>query len=233
MRSSSLKEVPEDQLPRERMMELGPQALSNAELLAILLRVGSSGQNVLELSAELLKDYDGRLSSLARIQPQELCQRRGIKAAKATILLAAFELAGRVAREHLRNLPMDRPERVYDYLGPEMSCLTKEELRVLIVNAKYQLTRSVSISRGTINETVAHPRDVFAPVMTHSGYGFVLVHNHPSGDPRPSQADRRLTSRLSEGAGLLELVFLDHIIIGQPGEDHPGYFSFREAGLLS
>ncbi|MEP7078870.1 MAG: JAB domain-containing protein, partial [Chthoniobacterales bacterium] len=120
----------------------------------------------------------------------------------------------------------------YDLLGAEMRALHKESLRVILLDTRYHLIRLEEVSLGSVNESIAHPRDVFRPAVVASAYAVIVVHNHPSGDPAPSQSDHSLTRRLAEAAELLQIKLLDHIIIGAPGEGRLPYFSFKEAGIL-
>ncbi|HEV7866850.1 MAG TPA: JAB domain-containing protein, partial [Chthoniobacteraceae bacterium] len=138
----------------------------------------------------------------------------------------------RLARESLARRKMDSPELIYDLLGTELRGLHRESLRVVLLDTKLQLLRVEEISLGSINESVAHPREIFRPALIHSAYALIVVHNHPSGDPAPSEADRRLTVRLSEAAQLLQIRFLDHVIIGTPDNGRTPWFSFRAAGIL-
>lgn len=226
-----LKELPEEERPRERMARLGPRALSDAELLAIFFRTGHQGRNAVEVGRELVNAYGG-LSSISRLGLQELQLAKGIGPAKASELLAVFEMGRRLASERLSQAKLDQPELIVDLLAPDLQRLERECIRVVLLNTRFRLIKVEEVSMGSVNETVAHPREILRPVILHSSYAFVLVHNHPSGDPSPSQADRRLTRRLQEAAQLLQLTFLDHIIIGRQGVDHDAYFSFREMGLL-
>jgi DNA repair protein RadC len=128
---------------------------------------------------------------------------------------------------------LNSPELVYRHVAAEMQALAHETVRVLLLNTRLHLMREERVFTGTVNETVAHPREILQPVIVHKAYGFTVVHNHPSGDPSPSEADRRLTRRLREAAEVLGLVFLDHLIIGLPAEGRSQpYFSFKECGLL-
>jgi DNA repair protein RadC len=147
-------------------------------------------------------------------------------------LVAAFGLAVRLSSETIRREKIDSPDRVFQLLGLEMRRLSKESLRVILLDTRYQLMRVEEISRGTVNESIAHPRDIFEPVLTAVAYAFVLVHNHPSGDPAPSEADRRLTTRLADGARLLQIQMLDHVILGSADNGRSPWFSFKQAGLL-
>ena len=147
-------------------------------------------------------------------------------------LVAAFGLGDRLAREKWVKEKIDSPELANELVGPEMRRLRKESLRVILLDTRYHLIRVEEISLGSINESIAHPRDVFRPAVISSAYAVIVVHNHPSGDASPSQTDHSLTRRLAEAAELLQIKLLDHIIIGAPSEGNPGYFSFKEAGVL-
>lgn len=217
--------------PREKLERLGPVSLSDPELLAILLRTGREGANAIDVARELIDKY-GSLFALSRCGVPELSLVKGVGLAKATQLAAAFGLGARLARETLNNSPIDSPELVYDLLGPDMRLRRTEALKVILLDTRYRLIRIEDISSGSVNESIAHPREIFRPALLHSAYGIIVAHNHPSGDPSPSQADQRLTRRLSECASLLQISLLDHVIIGSPGAGNPGYFSFKEAGLL-
>jgi DNA repair protein RadC len=229
--STRIRELPQDDRPREKLANLGGAALTDSELIAILLRTGMKGVNVIELARQLVVKF-GSLSALQRASVKELAEMKGISLAKATQLAAAFELGNRLARERITRTQMDRPELVYDLLGQEMRALQRESLRVLLLDTRLHLQRTEEVSLGSLNESIAHPREIFRPALIHSAFAVVLVHNHPSGDPSPSDADHRLTRRLAEGARLLQITLLDHIIIGAPAEGRLPYFSFREAGVL-
>jgi DNA repair protein RadC len=224
-------ELPDDERPREKLARHGGAALADSELLAILLRTGLRGLNVIELSRQLLARF-GSLSALQRASVNELATVKGVSLAKATQLAAAFELGNRLARERTTRSQMDRPELVYDLLGQEMRALQRESLRVLLLDTRLHLLRVEEISLGSLNESIAHPREIFRPVFIHAAFAIVIVHNHPSGDPSPSDADHRLTRRLAEAARIMQITLLDHIILGSPAEGRRPYFSFREAGIL-
>lgn len=231
MGTVTIHEMPEEERPREKLAKLGAANLADSELIAIILRTGMKGVSAIDLGRLLLKQY-GSLGSLSRCDVHELAKVKGVGLTKAVQLAAAFGLATRVARESLHRQKVDSPELVYDLLGAEMRSLSKESLRVILLDTKYHLKRVEEISRGSLNESVAHPREIFQPALTFSAYAFILVHNHPSGDPTPSEADRRLTVRLNEAARLLQIQMLDHVIIGTGDNGRQPYFSFREAGLI-
>ncbi|MBS0660237.1 MAG: DNA repair protein RadC [Verrucomicrobia bacterium] len=229
--TQNLKLLPAHERPRERLVAQGAAALQDAELLAILLGTGVRGTNAVELGRALLQKFGG-LSGLARCTVAELAGQRGIGPAKAVQLAAAFGLGARFARGEAESARLDSPAAIYGLLQAEMRLLSRECLRVVLLNAQLRLQRVVEVSSGTVNETVAHPRDVLQPVIQQGAYAFALVHNHPSGQADPSEADRRFTVRLAEAASLLQVKLVDHVIIGAPSPGRSGYFSFREAGLL-
>lgn len=231
MSSSRIKELPQEDRPREKLAKIGAQALSDAELIAILLGTGRIGTNVIDLARQLIREHH-TLQALARCSVAELSQIKGVGPAKACQLAAAFGLGQRLTRESIVRAPMDAPEQVCAVLADEMRTLHRESLRILLLDTKLRLMRIEEVSLGSLNESLAHPREVFRPAIIHAAYAVVLAHNHPSGDPTPSEADHRLTRRLAEGAKLLQIVLLDHIIIGAPSEGRATYFSFREAGIV-
>lgn len=226
-----ISELPEDDRPREKLVARGANALTNVELIAILLRTGFQGKNAVEVARELLAHYK-TLNALSRCSIEEISKIKGIKGVKAIELVAAFNLAHRIAQEQLAQKKIDTPELVYDLLGAEMRALQKESLRILMLDTRYHLLRVEEISRGSMSESIAHPREVFRPAIIASAYAVIVAHNHPSGDPSPSQADHSLTRRLAEAAELLQIKLLDHIILGAPAEGRQPYFSFKEAGVL-
>ena len=227
----NIREMPEDERPREKLAAHGASALTDPELIAILLRTGVAGKNVLEVARHLLKEF-GSLGGLSRCTVDELATIRGVGFAKAVQLVAAFGLGQRLANEKLLKQKIDSPELVNELVGAEMRRLHKESLRVILLDTRYHLIRVEEVSIGSVNESIAHPRDVFRPAVVSSAYAVIVVHNHPSGDSSPSQTDHSLTRRLAEAAELLQIKLLDHIIIGAPGKESAGYFSFKEAGVL-
>ncbi len=231
MAQLKIREMPQDDRPREKLMARGANALTNAELIAIMLRTGLPGANAVQVASELLQRH-GSLHGLSRCTVEEIAKIPGIGPAKAVQLVAAFGLGQRLARETIAQEKIDTPELVYALLSAEMRVLHKESLRVILLDTRYHLLRIHEVSLGSINESIAHPRDVFRPAIISSAYAVIVVHNHPSGDPSPSQADHSLTRRLAEAAELLQIKLLDHIIIGAPAEGRAPYFSFREASVL-
>lgn len=226
-------DIPEQERPREKLARLGAQSLTDAELLAVFFRTGLQGLNAIELGSSLCQKYGG-LTELSRLTVEELCNsNKGIGPAKATELVAVFEMGRRLASQRMVETPLNKPDLIYAVMAPEMQQLSRESLRVILLNSRYRLVKVEEVSSGTINETVAHPRDILKPAIVHDCHAFIVVHNHPSGDPSPSQADRKLTRRLIEAAELMRIEMLDHIIIGRPRDENPnGYFSFNEQGLM-
>ena len=231
MAQLKIREMPQDDRPREKLISRGASALTDAELIGILLRTGLPGANAVDVAGKLLARYQS-LNGLSRCTVEEIAHIPGIGPAKAVQLVAAFGLGQRLARETLTRAKIDAPELVYELLAPEMRVLHKESLRVLLLDTRFRLVRIEEVSLGSVNESIAHPRDVFRPAVISSAYAVVVAHNHPSGDPSPSQADHSLTRRLAEVAELLQIKLLDHIIIGSPAEGRLPYFSFKEAGVL-
>jgi DNA repair protein RadC len=231
MSQVKIRELPEDERPREKLASRGPDALTNAELIAILLRTGVPGTNVVEVARQLLGEYKS-LTELSRCSLDQLAEIKGIGPIKAQELVAAFSLGARLARETLSKQKIDSPELVNELVGREMRMLSKERMRVILLDTRYHLKRIEDVSLGSISESIAHPRDVFHPAVVSGAYAVIVVHNHPSGDASPSQADHSLTRRLAEAAELLQIKLLDHVIIGAPSDANPGYFSFKEAGVL-
>ena len=231
MSQLKIREMPREERPREKLAAHGASALTSPELIAILLRTGRRGANAVEVARQLLEKY-GSLTGLTRCTVDELRKVKGIGPTKAVQLVAAFGLGHRLARETLSKQKIDSPELVNELVGPEMRRLRKESLRVILLDTRYHLIRVEEVSIGSVNESIAHPRDIFRPALVSSAYAVIVVHNHPSGDASPSQTDHSLTRRLAEAAELLQIKLLDHLIIGAPSEGNPGYFSFKEAGVL-
>ncbi len=223
----TIKQLPPSVRPRERLIEGGPAALSDAELLGILLRTGKKGETAVELGTRILAEL-GDVGKLAGATPEELCRVTGIGAAKATQVLAAIELGKRAAsrvpaaREDLSN-----PEAVSRMLMPEMRYLDKEHFKALVLNVKNRLIKAIDVSVGSLSSSIVHPREVFKVAVRLSGAAVIVAHNHPSGDPTPSMEDILLTKRLAKAGEILGIDLLDHVILGD------GVFvSLRERSLM-
>jgi DNA repair protein RadC len=223
--------MPYDQRPREKLALLGPAALDNAELMALFISTGTKGHSAIDIGRDLLRKF-GSIGALGGLPVSELAKEKGLGLAKASKLAAAFELGCRVAREQLQNSPLDTPQLIQEFFAPQLRHLTQEQVVVAVVDSRLRHIGTTVVSMGTVSESSAHPREIIRPVITRGAHGFVLIHNHPSGDPSPSQADERVTSRLVDAAKLMQVQFLDHVIIGRPSPGRASYFSFREAGLI-
>lgn len=229
--SPRIHDLPYDQRPREKLARLGPAALDNAELMALFISTGTRGRSAIDIGRDLIRKY-GSMGALGGLPVSELAKEKGLGLAKASKLAAAFELGTRVAREQMRDTPLDTPQLIYDFFAPQMRHLPQEQVVVAVLDSRLRHVGTSIVSVGTVNESTAHPREILRPVITRGGYGFILIHNHPSGDPNPSRADEKITRSMIEAANLMQVRFLDHLIIGRPSPGRPGYFSFREAGLV-
>jgi DNA repair protein RadC len=214
--------------PRERLWSLGPAALTTAELLAIVLGTGGGGQDVLGLAARLLEISEGSLRRLAQRPSAELLRSPGIGPTKAGRLLAAFELGSRTAREERPPVQRIRePEDVIRLFGSRLRDLQVEEFHLVALDSQSQVLREVLITRGLLNSSLVHPREVFRAAIVEAAAGIIVVHNHPSGDPTPSAEDRAATKQLAAAGQLLDVPLYDHVIIA--GDR---FVSFASAGLL-
>jgi DNA repair protein RadC len=229
--SSRIQDMPSDQRPREKLAALGPAALNNAELLALFISTGTKGRSAIDIGREIIEKY-GSMGALGSLPVSELSKEKGMGLAKASKLAAAFELGARVAREQLQNRPLDTPELIYDFFGPQLSHLAQEQVVCATVDSRLRHIGTTVVSMGTVNESSAHPREVLRPVITRGAYGFVLIHNHPSGDASPSAADQKITARIVEASHLMQVKFLDHVIIGRASPGRLPFYSFRSAGLI-
>ena len=201
--------------PRERLALLGAKALSNAELIAILLRSGIEGRNVLQLAQELIADLGG-LAGLLRTSYDELCARKGIGPAKASQLKAAAELGRRLAVATPEDRPtIQSPEDAAGLLLYEMGALEQEHLRVLLLDTRNRLMRTVEVYRGSINASLVGVGVVRREAVRSNAAAVIVVHNHPSGDPTPSPEDVALTRAIVEAGNLLDIEVLDHLVIGK------------------
>jgi len=214
--------------PRERLAEVGAENLSTAELLAILLRTGLPGENVVALAGRLLKDMGG-LSGLHRSSLQELRDQHGLGLAKATQIKAAIELGRRLASEKPEDRPaITSPRDVADIVKYEMSAFTQEHLWVIVLDTRNRVIHIERLYKGSLNLAMVRVAEVLKPAILRSAASIILVHNHPSGDPTPSPEDVNLTRCLNESARKMDIQLLDHVIVGSPGR----YTSLKERGLV-
>ncbi len=220
--------------PQERLEKHGPAALSDRELLAMLLRSGPKGTDVLSMSGALI-DTAGSLGQLLRWTASDFETVHGIGKVKALQLVAVMEFARRILRED-ESVPMvfDAPEVVQRHFQTEIASLEVEKFWVLCLDRKNRLIHRVEATTGTATSALAHPREVFREAIKRNATAVIAVHNHPSGDPAPSRADIQITRQLRDAAGIIGIDFLDHIILGQRNKDPQGlgYYSFNDAGLV-
>ncbi len=228
---TKINDLPQNQRPREKLAKLGASSLSDAELIAIFLRVGVKGESAIQIGKRLLNTY-GSLSQLSRLDLTDLAKEHGLGIAKAAQLCASFEISSRIARESVISTPVNTPQHIYEAMAPILRNQTTESLYVMLVDTRLCHIRSIPISKGTVNATICHPRDILSPVITSQAYGFVLIHNHPSGNPSPSPADDEVTKQVIAAAKLMQIKFIDHIIIGQSIDGKAPYFSYREYGQV-
>lgn len=226
-RAYRLRDLPEDERPRERMKRLGAEALSNAELLAILLRTGSRKESALHLAQRVLHESGG-LRRFAERQWDEWTHISGIGPVKAVELQASLELGRRVSRSRLPEaVVIGRPQDAADLLMEELRHLREEHFVVLFLNTKNRVIGRQTLSIGSLNASVVHPREVFRAAIRRSSASILCAHNHPSGDPAPSPEDIQLTRRLAEAGQLVGIELLDHIVIGDNR-----FVSLKELGCM-
>lgn len=218
--------------PRERLRRHGAEHLKTSELLAIILRTGLRGKSALHLAEELLARYPS-LHDLSKASVIELGKIKGIGPTKAVQLKASFELASRLASSRRVEKSIRTAEDVFELVGEEMKLLSYESMRVILLNSRASVIAVEEIARGSAQETMATAADILRPVILYGAAAFILVHNHPTGNPLPTQDDLQTTQHLRDAARMMSLELVDHLIIGLPGNDHPkSYFSFREADYL-
>lgn len=222
---SSLKEFPEEARPREKLLRLGAGALSEAELLAIVLRTGTRNVTAIQLAYQLLSR--GGLRFLQEATVEELSQIPGMGLAKAAQVKSAVELGKRMGLNQASRAVIKSPADVQELLMEEMRYLDREFFRLVLLNTKNQVISVENISVGSLNSSLVHPREVFKPAIKRSAAAIILTHNHPSGDPTPSKEDGEVTRRLAEAGKLLGIEVLDHIIFGDGR-----IVSLKERGML-
>jgi len=222
--SASFNRLHRIEKPREKLARGGPGALKDEELLAILLRTGYKGKDVLTLSRELVRKHPGK--QLFELSFEELAKIKGVGDTRAATLLAAWELARRHSGSGDEAASVQTPKDVCQHLA-EIRDRKKENFVVLYLDTRNRLAHKEFVSIGTLNASLVHPREVFEPALRHSAASVILAHNHPSGDPTPSEEDRRLTKRLAQAGELLGIEVLDHVIVS--AQKH---HSFREKGDL-
>ena len=226
--------MPADERPQEKLIKFGPDYLSNAELLALIIRTGNSkGDSAIDTATKVLRslrsanDSNG-LNSLKNASLSDLMEVDGIGEAKAAMILAAVQLGIRLAvSSNGSKIRVTSPSIAANYVLSEMSVLEQEHFRIMTLNTKKEINFIREISKGTINMTIVHSREVFRDAISDNAHSIILIHNHPTGDPSPSKEDIKLTKNLLEASKIIGIDILDHIIIGDNK-----YFSFLEEGLL-
>jgi DNA repair protein RadC len=220
---ATVRELPSHERPRERLQHFGPQALSLAELLAIILRTGTRGDNALELANKLLAKYGG-LPGLVRADFRELCAEHGMGEAKSAQVKAALEIGRRLALVQVdTRYKIRTPADAANLVMLDLAYLDTEHMRILLLDAKGQLIEKVNLYQGTANSAVLRAAEVFRPAIVRNCPGLILCHNHPSGDPMPSSEDITSTRQLVEAGRILDIELVDHIIIG-----HQRFVSLKE-----
>ncbi len=221
-----IRDMQEEERPRNRLIKNGAATLSNSELLSIMIRSGSVKENALTLSQRILATYD--LQQLSTINIKQLMTITGIKEGKAAQIAACFELARRLESfTRDTRIKVNSPEDVYRYLYPEMRERKKEFFIELCLDTKNQVLRRDTVSMGSLNANIVHPREVFKTALIESAAHIIVVHNHPSGDPTPSREDIELTKKLVESGKIMGIDVIDHVIIGDGR-----HFSMKEAGQI-
>ena len=231
--SLRLKDQPASERPRERLVARGPDALTHAELIAILLRTGLQGVNVVQVGQNLLQKF-GSLNALALASVDEIKKIPGIGRDKAATLVAAFALARRMEQERREESPvLDNPLTVVGFLRETNRLKTVEAFQVVLLNTRKRLIRVEEISEGLLDTILVHPRDVFRAAITANAAAVILIHNHPSGDPTPSDADIKVTRDLIRASHILKIEVVDHIIIGRASAERAkDYSSLKELGYF-
>ena len=220
-----IKDLPKSDRPREKLVAKGAENLKDSELLAILLRTGKAGKNVIEIASQILSKHSKK--RLLQVTYQDLVKIDGIDSAKATTLLAAFELAKRALEVNDTNLPTIESTKDAMAQLTDLQNLKKEHFITLYINARHKLIHKELISVGTLTANLVHPREVFEPAMVRAAIEIIVAHNHPSGDPAPSSADLEITKRIVEAGKILGIKVSNHIIITKEN-----YFSFQDKGLI-
>ena len=224
-----VRDLPKEERPREKLIQRGAASLSDTELLAILLRTGTSSVSVLHLAEEVLAKYqDKGLVSIMNISPQEIASVHGVGLAKAATIVAAVELGRRLSAKAAQKLEkIEGPEDVARYASPLLRFEQKEHFLVMLLDVRNRVLAMPTISIGSLTASVAHPREIFREAIRYSAANMILIHNHPSGDPTPSKEDVQITKQMMKAGEIMGIPVLDHIIIAGDG-----FLSLKEADCL-
>jgi len=225
--SLKIMDLPKNERPRERLARYGADTLSNAELLAIILRTGTKNENIITLCNKLIKETGG-LNGLLNMNLDEFMELRGIGKAKATQLMALSELSKRFKTYRAGDMyKISQPKEAADYVMEDMKSLDVEHLKVIMLNTKNMVISVRDVSIGSLNSSIVHPREVFCEAIKKRSASIIVCHNHPSGDPTPSNEDINITNRLRECGKIIGIELIDHLIIG-----NGVYISLKEKGIL-
>jgi len=225
--SFTVRDLPKPERPRERLQKFGPEALSAQELLALVIGRGIPKKSVMNIAQELLAKF-GNVKAIGQATIEELSQIKGIGLAKAAQIKACFELGRRGDLEpEMINFDIKNPESVVKAIRASIKDKAKEHFKLILLNPRNKIIGISTISIGTLNASLVHPREVFKDAIVHSAASVVLAHNHPSGNPEPSEDDLKITKKLVESGKILGIEVLDHIVIAKNG-----FFSFKEKGLV-
>ncbi|WP_423901750.1 RadC family protein [Eggerthia catenaformis] len=208
-----IKNIPIEENPREKALVYGIDSLSNNELLAVLLRTGSKDETVLELSSRVINCLGG-LNGFKTVTYKQLTDIKGIKQAKALEVLAAIELAIRIGKSNENRILLNCPSDIYYYLRDEMRCLKQEHFKILILDTKHRLIKEKTLFIGLVNMSLVSPREVYMEALSVNGAAIAAIHNHPTGDSSPSKEDEMVTKTMKEAGRIMNIEFIDHIIIG-------------------
>lgn len=225
--SFTIHDLPKPERPRERLKKFGPEALSAQELLALIIGRGIPKKSVMNIAQELLIKF-GNIKAISQATIEELSQIKGIGFAKAVQIKACFELGKRKYLEpELKDFDVKDPQSVVKAIRANIKDKAKEHFKLILLNTRNKIIGISTVSIGSLNASIVHPREVFKEAISHSAASVILAHNHPSGDPEPSEDDLTITKRLVEAGKILGVEVVDHIIISKNG-----YFSFKEKGLI-
>lgn len=226
--SLKIKDMPQHERPKEKLLTYGAESLSNSELLAIILRTGTQGENVLQLSSRLLSELEG-LDGILNSSINDITSIKGIKGGKASQILALSELFKRfrTLKAIKNDIKITSPKELADLLMGEMNDLTQEVLKVILLNTKNVIIGTKDVFKGSLNASVVHPREIFKQAINKNSASIIICHNHPSGDPTPSKEDVNITLRIKECGNIIGIQLIDHIIIG-----NNKFVSLKEQGLI-
>ncbi|WP_024613305.1 DNA repair protein RadC [Clostridium sp. Ade.TY] len=221
-------DMPENERPKEKLLRYGAESLSNPELLAIILRTGTKGENVLALSQRIISEFNG-LNGILNASVKEMTEIKGVKESKASQMIAIAELFKRFNTYKSFNefKRVSSPNDVASMLYGEMGTFNQEVLKLIILNTKNEITKIKDVFKGSLNSSLVHPREIFNEAIRNSAASIIICHNHPSGDPTPSDEDIKVTTRLKECGEIIGIKLIDHIIIGRNI-----YVSLKEKGIL-